>query len=74
MKKLLESKETYDNLAQIFMNAKAVDPLTLKYIPPEKMPDFHNQPVVVSSNIGRIKINNPLFYLTMDCPNNYNAY
>ena len=74
MIKLLESKETYDNLAQIFMSAKAVDPLTLKYTPPEKMPDFHKQPVVLSSNIGKINGNNPLFYVSMDCPNEFYSF
>ena len=67
MKKLLESKETYDNIAQILMSGKSVDPITLKYTPPEKMPDFHKQPVTAVSNIGRINGNEPLFYITMDC-------
>ena len=74
MKKLLESKKTYDNLAQIFMSAKAVDPLTLKYTPPQKMPDFHKQAVVVASNIGRINGNNPLFYLSMNCNNEFYSF
>ena len=52
-KKLLESKETYDNIAQILMSGKSVDPNTLKYELPEKMPDFHKQPVTISSNIGK---------------------
>ena len=71
MEKLLESKKTYDNIAQILMSAQAVDPNTLKYTPPQKMPDFHKQPVVVASNIGRINGNNPLFYVSVDCPNEF---
>ena len=71
MEKLLESKKTYDNIAQILMSAQAVDPNTLKYTPPQKMPDFHKQPVVLASNIGRINGNNPLFYASMDCPNEF---
>lgn len=74
MEKLLESKKTYDNLAQIFMSAKSVDTYTLKYTPPEKMPDFHKQAVVMASNIGRINGNNPLFYASMDCPNEFYSF
>lgn len=74
MEKLLESKETYDNIAQILMSGKSVDPYTLKYTPPEKMPDFHKQAVVAVSNIGKINGNNPLFYLSMDCPNEFYCF
>ena len=73
-KKLLESKETYDNIAQILMSGKSVDPNTLKYELPEKMPDFHKQPVTISSNIGKINGNNPLIYLSMDCPNEFYSF
>jgi len=73
-KKLLESKETYDNIAQILMSGKSVDPNTLKYSLPEKMPDFHKQPVTVASNIGKINGNNPLIYLSMDCPNEFYTF
>ena len=69
--KLLLSKETYDNIAQILLSASAVDPKTLKYTLPENMPDFHKQPVVAASNIGRINGNNPIFNISMDCPNEY---
>ena len=73
-KKLLESKETYDNIAQILMSGKSVDPNTLKYELPEKMPDFHKQPVTIASNIGKINGNNPLIYLSMDCPNEFYSF
>jgi len=73
-KKLLESKETYDNIAQILMSGKSVDPNTFKYELPEKMPDFHKQPVTISSNIGKINGNNPLIYLSMDCPNEFYSF
>ena len=73
-RKLLESKETYDNIAQILMSGKSVDPNTLKYELPEKMPDFHKQPVTISSNIGKINGNNPLIYLSMDCPNEFYSF
>ena len=73
-KKLLESKETYDNIAQILMSGKSVDPNTLKYSLPEKMPDFHKQPVTVASNIGKINGNNPLIYLSMDCLNEFYTF
>ena len=73
-KKLLESKETYDNIAQILMSGKSVDPNTLKYELPEKMPDFHKQPLTISSNIGKINGNNPLIYLSMDCPNEFYSF
>ena len=72
--KLLESKETYDNIAQILMSGKSVDPNTLKYELPEKMPDFHKQPVTIASNIGKINGNNPLIYLSMDCPNEFYSF
>jgi len=67
MEKLQESKPKYGNIAQILRSGQSVDPTTLKYTPPDKMPDFHKQAVVISSNIGRINGNNPLFYLSMDC-------
>ena len=73
-KKLLESKETYDNIAQILMSGKSVDPNTLKYELPEKMPDFHKQPVTIASNIGKINGNNPLIYLSMDCLNEFYTF
>ena len=72
--KLLESKETYDNIAQILMSGNSVDPNTLEYKLPEKMPDFHRQPVTVASNIGKINGNNPLLYLSMDCPNEFYTF
>ena len=73
-KKLLESKETYDNIAQILMSGKSVDPNTLKYELPEKMPDFHKQPVTISSKKKKISGNNPLIYLSMDCPNEFYSF
>ena len=74
MKKLLESKPKLGNIAQILRSGLSVDPVTLKYTPPEKMPDFHKQAVVISSNIGRINGNNPLFNISMDCPNEFYSF
>jgi len=74
MEKLLESKPKLGNISQILRSGMALDPITLKYTPPEKMPNFHKQAVSISSNIGRINGNNPLFYLTMDCPNEFYSF
>ncbi|ORX57261.1 hypothetical protein BCR36DRAFT_580678 [Piromyces finnis] len=74
MKKLQESIPKLDNIAQILRSALSVDPITLKFTPPEKMPDFHKQAVVASSNIGRVNGNNPLFHLSMDCTNEFYSF
>jgi len=74
MKQLLKSKAKLENISQILRSGMSVDPITLKYTPPEKMPDFHKQPVVISSNIGRINGNNPLFNISMDCPNEFYSF
>jgi len=74
MEKLQESKPKYGNIAQILRSALSVDPVTLKFTPPEKMPNFHKQAVVISSNIGRVNGNNPLFNLSMNCTNEFYSF
>ncbi|ORX81324.1 hypothetical protein BCR32DRAFT_268332 [Anaeromyces robustus] len=63
---LLKAKDSNDNVRHLISGANLINPETLQFIPAANFPNSHTQALINASNIGRVKGNNPLFYLTSD--------
>ena len=72
-----KSVNSLENIIGIIMLGKCIDSKNLIFKPIEGFPNFFENPITTSSNIGKVNGNSPLFGLCYDCPlenYSYNFY